>query len=203
MFELVVVVASLGGLPVISALVAGLPPSFPVPVLVVQHRPRGTDQARLPWLLGRRTTLPVRGASPGLSVFLPGVTVIPGGYAAVVNSAGHLHLAETCELGGDALLISAAETASHGALIAVVLSGMLRDGANGVRAVKRHGGRVLAQDPSTAEAPGMPSSALATGCVDFALPPNRLASGLVALAMAPGGAELLTVPLPPWAKMGA
>jgi two-component system chemotaxis response regulator CheB len=199
----VVVVASLGGLPVISALVAGLPPEFPVPVLVLQHRPLGTDPARLPWLLGRRTALPVRGARPGISAFLPGVTVIPGGYAAAVNSAKRLHLAESHNLGADALLVSAAETASDGAVIAVVLSGMLRDGATGVRAVKRHGGRVLAQDPVTAEAPGMPLSALATGCVDFLLPPNRLACGLVALAMAPGGAELLTVPLPHWAKIGA
>jgi two-component system chemotaxis response regulator CheB len=65
---------------------------------------------------------------------------------------------------------------------------MLHDGARGVRLVKRHGGRVLAQDPATARAGSMPSSAIATGCVDFVLPPHRLAAALVALTMAPGGA---------------
>jgi hypothetical protein len=63
---------------------------------------------------------------------------------------------------------------------ACVLSGMLRDGTEGIRAVKRHGGRVLAQDPATARAAGMPSSALATGCVDFVLPPRRIAAALIA-----------------------
>lgn len=41
-------------------------------------------------------------------------------------------------------------------------------------AIKRHGGRVLAQDPATARAGRMPSSAIATGCVDFVLPLRRL-----------------------------
>jgi two-component system chemotaxis response regulator CheB len=187
-----------------SALVAGLPPTFPIPVLVAQHRPGSADPGRLPWLLGRRAALPVRSARPGMAASAPGVTLIPGGRAAVVDPAGQLRLAVSREPAGDALLASAAETASHGAVIAVVLSGMLRGGgAEGVRAVKRHGGRVLAQDPATAEAPGMPASAIATGCVDFVLAPDRLAIALVALAMAPGGAELLTVPLPHWAKIGA
>jgi two-component system, chemotaxis family, protein-glutamate methylesterase/glutaminase len=88
-------------------------------------------------------------------------------------------------------------------MIGVVLTGMLKDGTKGVRAVKRHGGRVLAQDPATARASGMPSSAIATGCVDFVLPMHRIAPALVALTMAPGAAELLTVPTPPWASLHA
>jgi two-component system chemotaxis response regulator CheB len=39
--------------------------------------------------------------------------------------------------------------------------------------------------------------------VDFVLPPHRLAPALIALAMAPGGAELFTVALPHWARIGA
>jgi two-component system chemotaxis response regulator CheB len=69
--------------------------------------------------------------------------------------------------------------------------------------VKRHGGRVLAQDPATARAASMPSSAIATGCVDFVLPPHRLAAALTALTMAPGGASLLAVPVPHWACLDA
>lgn len=45
----------------------------------------------------------------------------------------------------------------------------------------------------------MPAHAIATGCVDFVLPPDRLAAAVLALTTAPGGAELLTVPVPPWA----
>jgi hypothetical protein len=76
--------------------------------------------------------------------------------------------------------------------IAVILSGMLQDGTQGIRPVKRYGGRVLAQDPATARA----ASAIATGCVDFVLPPHRLAAALIALTMAPGGAVLLAMPSP-------
>jgi two-component system chemotaxis response regulator CheB len=199
----VVIVASLGGLPVISELVAGLPSAFPVPLLVLQHGLRSPQPGRLSWVLQQRTGLPVRAARPGMPACTPGVTLIPGGFTAAVDPAGELRLSETGTGTGDALLTSAAAESSYGAVIAVVLSGMLRDGTEGVRAVKRRGGRVLAQDPATSRAPGMPASAIATGCVDFVLPPQRLAFALVALAMAPGGADLFTVPLPHWAKLGA
>lgn len=201
-FDLVVAVASLGGLPVISALVEGLPATFPAPLLILQHGRRGAEPHRLAWLLQRRTELPVRAAATGLPAFTRGITVIPGGFTAVVTQDGLLSLSQSDELGGDTLMATAA-AAAPGRAIGVILSGMLRDGSEGARAIKRHGGWNLAQDPATARAPAMPSSAMATGCVDFVLPPHRLATALVALVMAPGAAELLTVPLPHWARTGA
>lgn len=169
----------------------------------MQHRRGSAEPGTLPRLLGRKTALPVRCAHSGMAAFLPGVTVVPGGQVAALDGSGELRLTGSRALGGDGLLASAAETSRHGTVIAVVGSGMLRDGAEGVRAVKRHGGRVLAQDPATAEAPSMPRAVIGTGCVDFILSPPRLAAALIALAMAPGGAELLTVPLPHWAKLTA
>lgn len=202
-FGLVVVLASLGGLPVISALAAGLPGTFPVPLLLLQHGPRQANPHRLTWLLGKHSALPVRTACQGMPAGTPGITVIPGGFRATITPAGDICLGEPGRGGGDVLLSSAAAATAPGAVIAVVLSGMLHDGAEGVRAVKRGGGRVIAQDPTTARAPGMPSSAIATGCADFVLPPERIPYALITLAMAPGGAELFAVPLPHWAKIGA
>jgi two-component system chemotaxis response regulator CheB len=49
----------------------------------------------------------------------------------------------------------------------------------------------------------MPLSAMATGCADFVLPINRLSTALFALATAPGAADLLAVPLPPWARLSS
>jgi two-component system chemotaxis response regulator CheB len=98
----------------------------------------------------------------------------------------------------DPLFESAAAAFGSGT-IGVVLTGRLRDGSQGVRAVKAHGGRVLVQDPATAVAPDMPTAALATGCCDFALPPDKIADALTALVMAPGAADVFWVPLPPWA----
>lgn len=65
--------------------------------------------------------------------------------------------------------------------IGVVLSGPGADGALGIRSIQANGGITLAQD-STAEYPSMPSSAIATGCVDFVLPPDKIAVRLRALA---------------------
>lgn len=203
-FRLVVLVGSLGGLAATSTVLAGLPREFPVPLLVVQHGRRSTDPDRLTRLLDNATALPVHTACHGVRAYPAGVTVIPGGTTATVDDACRLWLTDdgnglAC---GDSLLRGAAATVGP-ATIGVVLTGMLCDGTEGVRAIKRRGGRVLAQDPATARAPGMPSSAIATGCVDFVLPLERIAPALIALTMAPGAADLLTVPSPPWAKLYA
>lgn len=195
-----VIVASLGGVGVVSTILSGLPPTFAVHVLVVQHG-RSADPEQLTRVLQRRSALDVRTAESGMTLDSAGVTVIPHRVSAMVDAARHLQLgAAVGPTVGDAVLASAAESIGPG-LVGVVLTGRLRDGTEGVRAVKRRGGRVIAQDPATAQGPDMPASAIATGCVDFVLPPERIAAGLVALTMAPGGAELLAVPTPHWANL--
>jgi two-component system chemotaxis response regulator CheB len=79
------------------------------------------------------------------------------------------------------------------AALGVVLSGRLRDGAAGLRAIKWAGGRGLIQAPSSAEADGMPLSAMATGCYDFVLSPAQLQAAIVTLVTVPGAAELFGV----------
>jgi two-component system, chemotaxis family, protein-glutamate methylesterase/glutaminase len=202
-FDVVVVVASLGGLPAMSTVLRALPADFPVPVVLVQHSRRSDDPDRLATILSAVTTLSVRPARQEPAVLQPGATVVPGGYHAVLDADRRLSLTEDpTPRGGDALMMSAGPVMRQRA-IGVVLTGMLDDGAHGVRTIKRHGGRVLVQDPDTARAAGMPSNAIATGCVDFVLPLDRIAPALITLAMAPGGADLLTVPTPPWARLPA
>ena len=69
----------------------------------------------------------------------------------------------------------------HGDGFAVILTGAGSDGAIGVRAVKEAGGIILVQDPSDAEYPSMPRSAIATGIADVVLPVRELAERLVEL----------------------
>jgi two-component system chemotaxis response regulator CheB len=198
-FKVVVVVASMGGLEPILTLVKSLPSAFSVPVLMINHHKGSERLSGLMRLLQRRCELDVVPAIDGM-VLRPGtVTVVPGGSTATVDCQIRLTLVDgACSQPGDATLASAA-AAFGPAAIAVVLSGMLRDGTAGVRAIKRAGGRVLVQDPATAHASWMPSSAIATGCIDHVLPPQRIAPALVALTMAPGGADLLAVARPHWA----
>jgi two-component system chemotaxis response regulator CheB len=199
-FDLIVMVASLGGLSSVSTLLAALPDTFPVPVLLAQHGKASSRPDALPYLLQRRTTLPVRAGEHGMTP-ARGVTVMARGCTTTIGADSRLAVIRTGLIAqGDALLISAAELAAP-RVIGVVLTGMLYDGTEGIRAVKRRGGRVLVEDPATARASGMPSSAIATGCVDFILPAHRIAVALIALTMAPGAAALLAIPPPAWARL--
>jgi two-component system chemotaxis response regulator CheB len=201
----VALVASLGGLSALSEVLGGLPEDFPAHLVAVQHGRSDGDPDRLARLLDRRTPLAVRTAGEGTSVDGPGVTVVPHGQFAEVDQRRRVRLSPAGVTGGGRagdVLLSSLGRAVGARAIGVVLTGMLHDGAAGARVVKRHGGRLLVQDPATARAGSMPASTIATGCVDFVLPLARIAPALIALTMAPGGAELFTVPTPSWASLG-
>ena len=68
----------------------------------------------------------------------------------------------------------------HERAICIVLSGTGSDGTLGVRAVKGEGGMVMAQNPESTEYDGMPRSAIATGLVDYVLPPAEMPPQLIA-----------------------
>ncbi|MGY1680293.1 chemotaxis protein CheB [Geodermatophilus sp. SYSU D01176] len=199
-FEVVVLAASTGGVRALRQVVSGLPAGFPVPVLVVQHRTPGPDDL-LTGILRATAVLPVHRAADG--PLRAGVHVLPPRSSAELAAGGSLTLGP-CDSGrcADRTMASAAD-AFGPRVLAVVLTGRLSDGAAGVRAVRRAGGRVLAQDPVDAEAPGMPSAALATGCVEHVLPLRLVPPALIAYTMAPGAADLLDVPVPPWARLAA
>jgi two-component system chemotaxis response regulator CheB len=79
------------------------------------------------------------------------------------------------------LLFSSLAASFGPQVIAVVLSGTGRDGADGVRDVKQEGGIVLVQDEASAEFTGMPAAAAETGVVDQVLPLAEIAAALVEL----------------------
>ena len=197
-FDVVVLAASTGGIRALRTVVAGLPAAFPTPVLVVQHRSPGPHDL-LTGILRGSAALPVRPATAG--PLDPGVHVCPPRTSADLALGRTLPL-DPCDSGhcADRTMEGAARAFGR-RVLAVVLTGRLSDGAAGVRAVRRAGGRVLAQDPADAEAPGMPSAALATGCVEHVVPLRLVAPAVVAYTMAPGAADLLNVPVPPWARL--
>ena len=200
-FKLVVVVASLGGLDATVELLEALPDAFSVPVLLIQHRQAGADIDRLTNVLQRHTKLPVWTAHDGMLLARGTIAVVPAGFEAAVDHDSRLTMTRgQSGHAGDATMINAAR-AFGPAVIGVVLSGLLDDGTNGVRAIKRDGGTVMAQDPATARAGGMPAGAIATGCVDRVLSPAGIAAALVALTSAPDGPDLLAIAPPHSAKL--
>ncbi len=187
-FEVVAVASSAGGLAALTSLLSGLPASFPVPVLLVQHLdPR--HKSLLADMLGRCTELPVKMAEGGDRLTGGSVFVAPPNYHLLVDPGGTLSLTQS-ELihflrpSADILFESVARN-FPGRAIAVVLSGTGSDGARGVKAIKSTGGTVIAQDRDTSEFFGMPSAAIATGSVDIVLPLAMIAPALVGLVQPP------------------
>ena len=89
----------------------------------------------------------------------------------------------------------------HERAICIVLSGTGSDGTLGVRAIKGEGGMVMAQNPESTEYDGMPRSAIATGLVDYVLPPAEMPAQLIAyVAHAFGKASLPASPPAPKAE---
>lgn len=201
-FDVLALVCSTGGLSALTAVLRALPADLSTPVVVLQHRSAGAPDL-LAGILARVARLPVRAAVPGVPLSGPGVAVVPAEHSLTLDPTRLVELpAADRGQGGDVLLDSLARAYGAGTL-AMVLTGRLDDGAHGVRAVKRAGGRVLVQDPATATAESMPRAAIATGCVDHVLPVRLLGPAVVALCMAPGGAAYLSVPLPGWARLAA
>jgi two-component system, chemotaxis family, protein-glutamate methylesterase/glutaminase len=183
-FEVVAVAASAGGLNALSQLLTGLPADFPAAVAVVQHLdPR--HRSLMADILSRRTPLQVKQAEEADKLSPSTVFIAPPNKHLLVNPEGTLSLTQS-ELvhfvrpSADLLFESVAASFKD-RVIGVVLSGSGSDGAMGVKAIKKMGGTVIAQDEATSEFFSMPNAAIQTGCVDFILPLREIPPALVTL----------------------
>jgi two-component system chemotaxis response regulator CheB len=177
------VCASTGGPNALVTLFAGLPAAFPTPVLVVQHMASGFMD---PFVraLNERVPLPVAVAEDNM-LLRRGIWFAPDDANLRLQSPTRLSVARDAAPGSrhpsaDVLLESIAAVAREGA-VGVVLTGMGRDGGNGVAAVSRAGGWVIAQDEETSVIFGMPRTAIEQGA-NVVLPLARIAHALCGLA---------------------
>lgn len=182
---IVALVCSAGGLEALTAILRQLPAEFPAPIIALQHRQPG-EPDRLPSILRRRCLLPVVSAEDGAVLRAGTVFVVPPGQHAVVDTSDHIVLIPSdgpppYRPSADLLLVSLALT-SGPRTIAVVLSGMGRDGATGAEAVHRFGGLVIASDERSSAYFAMPKAAIERDqAVDLVLPINEIATKLVGL----------------------
>jgi len=167
----VVIVASAGGLNAIVRVVRDLPADFPTPVVVGQHL--GAHGSQFVSILESRTSLQVAWAEEGAVLRAGMVTVAPPRMRLELLPDRSFTLRRFDRIFTDrpldALLSSVAD--SFGArVIAVVLTGMGRDGVAGAGAVHAAGGTVLVQDEETADQPVMPRAVAEAGVADRVLP---------------------------------
>ena len=176
--------ASAGGLDTLKELFDALPDAPGVAFVVIQHLDP-TKTSLIAELLNKHTKMKVTQVDDDPRIAANRVYVIPPGkYLSV--SGGTLHLSEPDRRAAHAprstfLLRSLAEDQKQ-RTVAIILSGTGSDGSLGVKAIKRKGGMVIAQDPKSAAHDGMPKSAIDTGTVDHVLPPKEMPSVLVRCA---------------------
>ncbi len=163
-FGAVAIGASAGGLDAVSKVLAALPENFPHAVIVVQHIAPNAHDA-LAQRFRRHCRLPVREADDKEPV-LPGVVfVAPPDFHLMVEPEMRFSLSRDERVNFsrpsiDVLMETAAEV-FFSALTGVILTGASADGAAGLAAIIRLGGRAIVQSPETAEVDFMPRAAIA------------------------------------------
>jgi len=183
-FPIVGIGASAGGLAAFEAFFSGMPANSDpgIAFVLVQHL-APDHKSILTELIRRYTHMQVFEVEDGMAVHPNCVYIIPPNRdMAFLN--GTLQLLEPSAPRGHRLPIdfffrSLAQD-QHELAICVVLSGTGSDGTLGVRAIKGEGGMVMAQNPDSTEYDGMPRSAIATGLVDYELPPAEMAAKIIA-----------------------
>lgn len=186
-FRVVAIGASTGGPSALKSVLGELRKDFPVPVLVVQHIASGFVEGFANWL-GESTALDVRIGNRG-ETLAPGTIYVAAEGAhlgidreerialtpptvdrpgVICPSATHLFEATARVFGPQA--------------IGILLTGMGRDGADGLLKMKKAGAITIAQDKESSVVFGMPAEAIALGAADFVLPPARIAELLATFA---------------------
>jgi two-component system, chemotaxis family, response regulator WspF len=160
---LVALGASAGGPSALATVLSDLPHDFPHPVVIVQHI---DDQfaAELARWLGSQTALPVRLAAEG-DLIRPGRVFLAGGDRHLVfigpSRLGYTSMPEDCLYRPSVdVFFKSLNRFWPGDIVAVLLTGMGRDGAEGLRAIRRAGHHTIAQDQATSAVYGMPRTAV-------------------------------------------
>jgi two-component system chemotaxis response regulator CheB len=154
----------------------------PAAVVIAQHV---MSRTLLPEILAANTRMPIVLAYSGVTLQSHTIYVCPSQRHVIVNPDATLTVSGRERVSffrpsGDWLFESAAASFQERA-VGIVLSGLRHDGARGAVSIRASGGTVIVQDPRTCQRPEMPTAAIATGSVDFVLPPDQISAVVMAL----------------------
>ncbi len=177
--------ASTGGPPVLQSILAELPQDFPVPILIVQHMSVGFTQGFVQWL-AQSSTLPVHLAMHGEHIRPGHVYVAPDEFHMKVERG------ETVVLKKDepehglrpsvSYLFRSVREVYGGDVVAGLLSGMGRDGADELKFLKDNGALTFAQEKDSCVVYGMPGEAVRLDAATLVLTPQKIAAMMTHLA---------------------
>lgn len=177
-FNAVVIGSSTGGPRALSHIIKKLPESIRVPIFIVQHLPKKFTTSLAERLNNESKVLVVE-AKDEMSIKRGVVYLAPGDYHMTVDK-GVIRLARGEKIHGvrpavDPLFETASIYYGDG-LFGAVLTGMGKDGTNGMKAIKEMGGYGVAQDEETSVVYGMPGNAVAKGVIDDVLSIDEISS---------------------------
>lgn len=172
--------ASTGGPRALLQVMKDLPEGINVPIFIVQHMPKGFT-ASFAQRMDSVSSVQVVEAYEGMTVEGGKAYIAPGDYHMIVKNR-RIHLSQTDKIHGvrpavDHLFSSAAE--SYGSrLIGVVLTGMGKDGTEGLKKIKTNGGYTFAQDKESSLVFGMPGNAIQNNVIDEVVNLEQLTDAL-------------------------
>ena len=176
--------ASTGGPQAFQEILSHLPGNLPVPLLCVQHISEGFMQGLVDWL-AEKCPLKIMIAETGIQP-QPGTVYFPReGTHLVLDSQGRLECSNALPYDGHRPSISVTFKSLawlYGKSAAgVLLTGMGRDGVDGMRAIAQTGGTTIAQDEESSTIFGMPKEAIAANAARYVLPLPKIAPALLRL----------------------
>jgi two-component system chemotaxis response regulator CheB len=169
---------------VLEEILAALPRSFGLAILVVQHMAEGFMPGLIAWLQPR-CLLPVKVAEEGDAIVAGRVLFAPDFAHLVATAGGVVHLSTADAVNGlrpsvDVTFTSVASVYQARAA-GVILTGMGSDGAMGLLAIRNAGGMTMVQDEASCVVFGMPRAAVERGAAQRVLPPSGIIERLKAL----------------------
>lgn len=181
-FPVVCIGMSAGAVKPLKELFEAISPNTGMAFIVVHHLHK--IPTLLPDILAKRTEMAVQLASPGQELEPNHVYILPSGQELTVAD-GHFLVGPRTKLRGWTnvfTLLLDSLSKSHHQGVAVVLSGLDKDGAAALGKFNETGGITIVQAPKSAERPEMPEAAIQTGLVDYVLAPGAIAAELEKIA---------------------
>src|SRR5215468_1243136 len=185
--EIVAIGVSTGGPQALTAVIPYLPANLAVPVVIVQHMPQ-TFTGALATSLNDKSIVTVVEGQHGQTLEAGMVYIAPGGKQMKIvqqnpRQAPSLLMTDDppenyCKPSVDYLFRSVAHLYANRAL-GVIMTGMGADGVRGLRLMKQHGAKILAQDAESCVVFGMPMEAIKAGVVDAVVPLGQLAAAII------------------------
>jgi two-component system chemotaxis response regulator CheB len=180
--NIVMIGVSTGGPIALKRLFAELPP-LDAAFVIILHIPPGMDY-KIAKGLNAVASMPVALAENGDYLRSGRIYLAPGGFHLKLEGNSRIILEEGKRVNFvqpsvDVAMMTLLKPLKQRHIIGIILTGMGRDGAEGVRHIKALGGLTISQDQESSAIYGMPKAAVETGTVDFILPPHKIGKKLI------------------------